>query len=138
VRAAEVRAADGIVLTATAPPDPIQVVGDRLRLQQVLANLLDNAMKYSPGGGRVHAEVTAVDGTARVEIVDHGRGIPEDARDRIFERFYRVDPELTGGVGGSGLGLYISKEIVERMGGRITVEANEPRGSRFVVLLPRA
>ena len=138
VRAAQARAADGIVLTATAPADPIQVVGDRLRLQQVLANLLDNAIKYSPGGGQVRADVVAVDGYVQVSIADHGIGIPEEAREKVFERFYRVDPELTGGVGGSGLGLYISRQIVEAMGGRIAIEANEPQGSRFVVSVPRA
>jgi len=79
-----------------------------------------------------------VDGFARVVISDQGIGIPAEAREKVFERFYRVDPELTGGVGGSGLGLYISRQIVEAMGGNIAVEANEPQGSRFVVSVPRA
>jgi two-component system sensor histidine kinase SenX3 len=101
----------------------------------VLANLLDNAIKYSPGGADVEARVWHADGAVSIAVTDRGVGIPEESRGRIFERFYRVDPQLTGGVGGSGLGLYISRQLVEGMGGQLAFEPNEPSGSRFVVSL---
>jgi signal transduction histidine kinase len=130
------RAGDGRAVRLRAPDGSLAVTADRGRLNQVLANLLDNAIKYSPDGGDVELALERVDGSVRVVVADEGRGIPEDARDQVFERFYRVDPELTGGVGGSGLGLYICREIVHAMGGSIAIEPNEPRGTRFVVTLP--
>jgi signal transduction histidine kinase len=129
---------NGGTIRLHAPPSPVAVRGDRSRLDQVLANLLDNAVKYSPKGADVDVDVAEANGTGRVVVADHGLGIPEASREQIFHRFYRVDPELTGGVGGSGLGLHICRELVDRMGGTISVEANEPRGSRFVVALPSA
>jgi signal transduction histidine kinase len=79
----------------------------------------------------------AGDDRVRVSVVDDGLGVPPAERERIFEKFYRLDPNLTRGVGGTGLGLYISRELVERMGGRIWVESSE-RGSTFVFELPVA
>jgi signal transduction histidine kinase len=136
VDAARTRAGDGHAVRLRAPDEPLAVTADRGRLQQVLANLLDNAIKYSPDGGDVELALERVDGSVRVVVADHGVGIPADAREQVFDRFYRVDPELTGGVGGSGLGLYICRELVHAMGGSIAVEPNEPRGTRFVVTLP--
>jgi signal transduction histidine kinase len=137
VRAAAAAAPAGTHLVATLPDEPVEILTDRTRLQQVLTNLLDNAVKYSPGGGRVEARLESEADRVTIEVRDEGVGIPEEAREDVFRRFYRVDPALTGGVGGTGLGLYISRQIVEAMGGRIHVEGNEPRGSRFVVSLPR-
>jgi two-component system sensor histidine kinase VicK len=103
----------------------------------VVANLVDNAIKYSPDGGTVTVEVGAADdGRLRVSVHDEGLGIPNREHERIFEKFYRLDPNLTRGVGGTGLGLYISRELVERMGGRIWVESTEGRGSTFAFDLP--
>jgi signal transduction histidine kinase len=136
VDAAQLRTGDSRAVRLQAPGEPLAVTADRVRLQQVLANLLDNAIKYSHDGGEVELALARVDGSVRVVVADDGRGIPEDARDHVFDRFYRVDPELTGGVGGSGLGLYICRELVQAMGGTIAVEPNEPRGTRFVVTLP--
>jgi signal transduction histidine kinase len=138
VRAAQARPAGGIEVSAALPDQRVDVIGDRSRLEQVVANLLDNAVKYSPGGGAVEASVEPLDGRVDVVIADTGSGVPEDERELIFQRFYRLDPELSGGVGGTGLGLYISRQMIEAMGGTIRVEANEPRGSRFVVSLPAA
>jgi signal transduction histidine kinase len=132
VRVAQTRAP----VTATVPDEHFEVVGDRVRLQQVLTNLLDNAIKYSPDGGPVDVRLEQTDGVVSITVADHGIGIPEEAREDVFRRFYRMDPNLTGGVGGSGLGLYICRQLVEGMGGRIRVEANEPQGTRFVVTLP--
>ncbi|HUI36273.1 MAG TPA: ATP-binding protein [Gaiellaceae bacterium] len=109
---------------------------DENKLRQVLVNLVDNAVKYSPGGGRVELRVRNGDGSCVIDVVDEGLGIPPGERERIFEKFYRLDPEQTHGVGGSGLGLYIVRELVERMDGRLSVESELGKGSRFTLELP--
>ena len=115
-----------------------RVAGDGDKIRQVLANLVDNAIKYSPGGGEVRVEVTGGDGRVRFSVHDRGLGIPPGAEERIFDKFYRLDPNLTRGVGGTGLGLYISRELVRRMDGRIWVESADGRGSIFTFELPAA
>ena len=121
------------------------VLGDEDRLMQVLSNLLDNAVKYTPGNGTITVAAHPVaDDLERPTIVtalelsvtDTGLGIPEQDRPRVFERFYRVDKARSREMGGTGLGLAIVKHIVEGLGGRVWVEANAPTGSRFVVRLP--
>jgi signal transduction histidine kinase len=109
---------------------------DPEQLRRVLANLVDNAVKYSPDGGRVEVATTRVDGSACFTVRDEGIGIPEEARERIFEKFTRLDPQMTRGIGGTGLGLYICKELVGQMGGRIWVTSNEGRGSVFMFEIP--
>jgi len=122
----------------TAVPErSVPVRADRGRLQQVLANLLDNAIKYSPDGSGVDISVEEDGDQVRIVVADAGVGVAAAEREQIFHRFYRSDPELTGGVGGSGLGLYICRELTEAMGGRIWVEPNAPTGSRFIVALSR-
>ena len=110
--------------------------GDRDRIQQVLVNLLDNAVKY--GGGNVSVRVDARNGYVRVSVSDEGPGIPPGEQQRIFEKFYRSDAQQTLGPGGTGLGLYISRELVRRMEGRLDVSSAPGRGATFVVELPRA
>jgi len=114
----------------------VSVRCDENKLRQVLVNLVDNAVKYSPQGGRVELRVRSSNGSCLIEVADEGLGIPSDERDRIFEKFYRLDPQQTQGVGGSGLGLYICRELVERMDGRLSVESEPGKGSRFTVELP--
>jgi two-component system phosphate regulon sensor histidine kinase PhoR len=109
---------------------------DENKLRQVLVNLVDNAVKYSPSGGRVELRVRSANGSCLIEVADEGLGIPPEERERIFEKFYRLDPQQTQGVGGSGLGLYISRELVERMDGRLRVASEPGKGSRFTVELP--
>ena len=109
---------------------------DEHKLRQVLVNLVDNAVKYSPEGGRVELRVRSANGSCLIEVADEGLGIPLEERDRIFEKFYRLDPQQTQGVGGSGLGLYICRELVERMEGHLRVESEPGKGSRFTVELP--
>jgi signal transduction histidine kinase len=104
----------------------------------VLDNLLDNAIKYSPAGGDVHLGVGAAGGAVRFSVADAGLGIPLAEQDRIFEKFYRLDPDMTGGIGGTGLGLFIARELVRRVGGRIWVEPNGGQGSVFYVEIPAA
>jgi PAS domain S-box-containing protein len=114
------------------------VAADEAQLRQVLDNLLDNAIKYSPAGGDVHLGVEVADGTVRFSVADAGLGIPPAERDRIFEKFYRLDPDMTGGIGGTGLGLFIARELVRRVDGRIWVEPNGAQGSVFYVEIPVA
>ena len=119
-------------------PEPVEVDADGERLRQVVANLLDNAIKYSPGGGRVEVRVGMRGGSGTIEVADQGLGIPAHEQQRIFEKFYRLDPSMTRGIGGSGLGLYISRELVRQMGGEILVKSQLGDGSTFTVLLPLA
>jgi signal transduction histidine kinase len=139
VEAARTHLPDGISVevdpvAADVPP----VAADESQLRQVLDNLLDNAIKYSPSGGDVRLAVEAVDGAVRFSIADQGLGIPPAEQERIFEKFYRLDPDMTGGVGGTGLGLYIARELVRRVDGRIWVEPNVGGGSVFRVEIPSA
>jgi PAS domain S-box-containing protein len=114
------------------------VAGDRDKVRQVLVNLVENAIKYSPDGGRIEVGVESHDADVRFWVRDEGLGIPEGEEERIFEKFYRLDPQMSRGVGGTGLGLYICNELVTRMGGRIWVEANGEKGSTFLFELRAA
>ena len=117
-------------------PESMVVYGDEDKLRQVLLNLVDNAVKYSPGGGRIEVSVEPRGPGLRMEVRDEGIGIPQEELKRIFGKFYRVDPQLFRGVGGTGLGLYICRELVRRMDGRLSVTSAEGKGSTFVVDLP--
>jgi len=128
----------GVTLRRTILPDVPAVVADRDHLRRVLMNLVENAVKYSPLGGVVEVDVQTAGGFVRFVVSDDGLGIPLDERERIFEKFVRLDPEMRTGIGGSGLGLYICKRLVEEMHGRIWIEDNGSRGSRFLVDLPAA
>jgi two-component system phosphate regulon sensor histidine kinase PhoR len=114
------------------------VAADPEKANQVLVNLVENAIKYSPNGGRIQVALSRVDGYIRFAVSDEGLGIPEEDRERIFDKFQRLDPELARGVGGTGLGLFISRELVAQMDGRLVVESREGHGSTFVVDLPVA
>jgi len=109
-----------------------RIVCDENKLRQVLSNLVDNAIKYSPEGGEVEIRLEAQNGECLIEVADEGLGIPSSELERIFEKFYRLDPQQTRGVGGSGLGLYICRELVERMNGRLELhsEPGRARASR--------
>lgn len=115
------------------------VIGLRYRIEQVLINLVDNAIKFNRPDGEVRIEcVCSPDGRVRISVADTGIGIPNEDLKRIFERFYRVDKARSRPAGGTGLGLPIVKEVVDRMNGTISVESQLGRGSRFTILLPAA
>jgi PAS domain S-box-containing protein len=118
-------------------PSEACATGDRDRIEQILINLLDNAAKYSPHGGEIKVSVSESDEHVQVAVADEGVGIAPTEQQAIFEKFYRVDPHLTQTPGGTGLGLYICRELARRMGGAITVESEPGHGSTFVLELPR-
>ena len=129
--------ADGHQLSVHAA-SPVRVLADANRIEQVLTSLLANAVAYSPGGGQVNVRVQAVEDHAVVVVEDQGIGIPPDRIKLVFERFYRahVDPPYC--FGGIGLGLYLSRSIVARHGGKMWVESREDEGSKFYFSLPLA
>jgi len=136
--AARLRVGDDTTIDVSLPAVLPKVVGDPARTRQVLTNLMDNAIKYSPHGGRMQLGVEAGDGYARFTVRDEGLGIPLGEQKRIFEKFYRLDPDHRRGIGGSGLGLYISRELVRTMNGRIWVESDAGKGATFTFELPLA
>ena len=138
VESARTHLPESVVLELDIPEGVASVVADPGQLHQVLVNLVDNAIKYSPGGGPVTLTVANGDGAIRFAVADTGLGIPASEHRRIFEKFYRLDPDMTRGIGGTGLGLYICRELVRRMDGKIWVESALGKGSTFFVELPAA
>ncbi len=116
----------------------VRVFGDRNLLVTAVRNLLDNAVAYSPEATRVGVGVRVVDDIVEIAVVDSGVGIPADEQDRIFERFYRVDPARSRDTGGTGLGLSIVKHVAADHGGEVTVWSQPGRGSTFTLRLPKA
>jgi PAS domain S-box-containing protein len=138
VEAAEMHIPENVSVVLGVESDVPPVHADPNQLRQVIANLLDNAVKYSPDGGEVSVGVSSNGGSVRLSVADRGLGIPAGEQRRIFEKFYRLDPNMTRGIGGTGLGLYISSELVRRFDGRIWVDSREGEGSTFHVELPVA
>ena len=127
--------AAGIKLQLDAEQELV-VAGDHSRLAQVLDNLISNAIKFTPVGGRVDVRVFRADGAAVIEVSDTGVGIPEEDRPHLFERFYRADSATAAAVQGTGLGLAIVGAITESHGGTVAVQSGEREGATFVVRLP--
>jgi signal transduction histidine kinase len=117
-------------------PAEAPICADPLRIEQVLTNLLDNAVKFSPEGGPIEVNVDVEPGTARLSVRDHGIGIPPEHRGQIFERFYQAEAAAIKHAAGMGLGLHISRQIVELHHGRIGAEFPPDGGTRFVITLP--
>jgi two-component system phosphate regulon sensor histidine kinase PhoR len=136
VEASRAHLPPGISLRIRMPDSVPPVDADREKVRQVLVNLIENAVKYSPGGGRIEVGLNPRDAVIRFFVKDKGLGIPLEEQERIFDKFYRLDPDMARGVGGTGLGLYICSELVTRMGGRIWVESQEGEGSIFSFELP--
>jgi PAS domain S-box-containing protein len=138
VEAARMHMQPGGAIDVEIPEASVIVEADREKARQVLVNLVENAIKYSPDGGRIVAGVDPGETSVRFFVSDQGMGIPEQELDRIFDKFYRLDPEMTRGIGGTGLGLYICSELVRRMGGRIWARSKKGEGSEFSFELPLA
>jgi two-component system OmpR family sensor kinase len=128
----------GVALTYDAPKSPVSIEGDQKRLKQLLVNLMDNAIKYTAAGGSARLSLSVKDSSAVIEVTDTGRGIPASALPHVFERFYRQTDPRDSRVTGFGLGLAISKWIVDAHGGWIEADSREGHGSRFTVRLPLA
>lgn len=132
---APIAAPRSVRLVTAAPPEGRQVYGDRERLKQVLTNLVENAIKYNRPEGTVRLEAGEAEAGLRFAVRDDGVGIAPEHRERIFERFYRVDKERSRETGGTGLGLAIVKHIVEAHGSRVVVESEPGNGSTFSFVL---
>jgi two-component system phosphate regulon sensor histidine kinase PhoR len=135
---ARTRAPASVPIMVDIPESLPSVAADRDKARQVLVNLVENAVKYSPDGGEVELGARAGPAMVHFFVRDQGLGIPSEEQTRIFDKFYRLDPDMTRGVGGTGLGLYICRELVERMGGQISVTSETGVGSTFTFDLPRA
>jgi len=127
---------DKHLLVTDFPPDFPLVEADERRIEQVLANLLANAIKYSPQGGRVQISGRVLPDQVIITVSDEGIGIPREEQARIFDRFYRVDDRLSRRTPGTGLGLYLAKAVIEAHGGRIWVESEPGQGAAFSFSLP--
>jgi heavy metal sensor kinase len=130
--------AEGRDVTVTLNLEPVEVVGDAVRLAQVVTNLLSNALQYDRPAGEVRVRLGAEAGEAVLSVADTGCGIPEEDWPHIFERFYRVDKARSRASGGNGLGLAICKSVIEAHGGTISFTSKADLGSTFQVRLPRA
>ncbi|HEX6700075.1 MAG TPA: HAMP domain-containing sensor histidine kinase [Gaiellaceae bacterium] len=138
VASAEAAAPGHVELSMVLDGDAPSAVGDEEHVRRVLANLIENAIKYSPDGGTITVALEAEEEFVRFVVRDEGIGVADNDRDRIFDKFTRLDPEMMRGVSGTGLGLYICRELVEGMGGRIWAEPNPGKGTTFVFELPVA
>ncbi|PRY64083.1 two-component system sensor histidine kinase SenX3 [Glaciihabitans tibetensis] len=122
----------------TRKPSGAKVLGDEPLLVVALHNLIANAIQYSPDNSRIGIGVSNINHTIEIAVTDQGIGIPEDERDRVFERFFRIDPARSRNTGGSGLGLSIVKHVVQNHGGDIRVWSQPGKGSTFTIRLPEA
>jgi PAS domain S-box-containing protein len=136
IDAARMHLPENVELRLLAPDELPPVAADSGQLRQVLSNLIDNAIKYSPDGGPVSLAIAPNGRHVRFSITDCGLGIPPAEQRRIFEKFFRLDPDMSRGIGGTGLGLYICRELIRRVDGRIWVESDGATGSTFHVEVP--
>jgi signal transduction histidine kinase len=125
-----------VTMTLDVEPDDLVLDADAERLHQVVANLVENALRHSPPGGKVSVSARALRDAVQFEVSDDGPGIPESDTAKVFERFYRADTSRASHNGGSGLGLAIAQWIVDLHGGDIHPERREPHGCRMVVVIP--
>jgi two-component system phosphate regulon sensor histidine kinase PhoR len=126
----------GVEIAVTVPSEPVVVLGDRDELVRALENLVENALKYGASGKRVEVTLVRADAEAQLTVRDHGPGIPPEHLPRLTERFYRVDVTDSRAQGGTGLGLALVKHILNRHGGRLTIESKPGEGASFRMRLP--
>ena len=132
------RARHGVELAQDVPEDLPAIFADAERVHQVLFNLLDNAVRFTPSGGRVRVTASRSNGSVDVAVADTGPGIAPEHLPRLFDRFYRVDTARSREEGGTGIGLAIARSVVEAHGGRIWAESEPGKGSTFTFELPVA
>jgi two-component system phosphate regulon sensor histidine kinase PhoR len=125
-----------VEVTANEPADPILVLGDRDELIRALENLVENALKYGASGKRVDVTLSRSGGEAHISVRDYGPGIAPEHLPRLTERFYRVDVTDSRAQGGTGLGLALVKHVLNRHGGRVTIESARSEGATFTLHLP--
>ena len=125
-------------VTLSLPAEPVTSMADRAKAERIVANLLSNAAKFSPASTPIECALTADDAWVVISVRDHGPGVPPDARDRIFDRFYQVDSSLRRAQGGFGIGLSLARRFAEGHGGSVSVTDAPGGGSVFTVRLPRA
>jgi signal transduction histidine kinase len=128
--------AKALVMETSLPDHDVQIVADKQKLRVVLDNLISNAVKFTPQGGRVRLSLRTSEQEVEIEVADTGIGIPTEELERVFDRFYQVEDHMTRRHGGMGLGLSVVKGLVELHGGRVWGESDPERGSRFIVVLP--
>ena len=132
-------ATEGHRFVVELPAEPLEAEADREKLRQIVTDLVENAVQYSPGGGTITVSARRLEDSVEVSVEDEGIGIPESERARIFVKFYRAEsPGRDLASGGTGLGLFIAKELLAAMRGRIWVRPREGPGSSFVFTLPLA
>ena len=118
--------------------DPMPMFGDKERIEQVVTNIIGNAIKYTPDGGRISVKVAKKEGDMyAISVTDTGVGIPGEDLEHIFERFYRVDKSRSTDAGGTGLGLSIAKDIIDAHGGDISINSEYGKGTTVVITLPK-
>jgi len=128
----------GIVLEGVIPDKKIEIWGDPEKLNQVISNLVDNAIKYNKLSGKVQVSLEEADDSILISVKDTGMGIPKGDLEKVFDRFYRVEGNDTTGISGTGLGLSIVKDIIDMHKGSISVESEINNGSKFTVALPKS
>jgi two-component system phosphate regulon sensor histidine kinase PhoR len=126
----------GLSLTMNPPGRAVLASAEAEGVRTIISNLVENALNYTPAGGRVEIDWGIVDDQVRIAVSDTGVGIPKEHQGRVFERFYRVDRARSRALGGTGLGLSIVKHLVQAFGGRVELESEQGKGSRFTVWLP--
>jgi two-component system phosphate regulon sensor histidine kinase PhoR len=132
----EMYSAKRINLETVKPAEPVSVEADPIRLEQVFLHLLDNAFKFTPDGGCVVTRIEPGEAEVRIEIADTGVGIPPEATNRVFHKFYQVDSSLTRVAGGAGLGLYMARKLVKMHHGRLWLRSNAGKGTSVFLALP--
>ena len=124
-----------VALSSGLPDRPVTIEGDSEAMRELVDNLVSNAIKYTPSGGKVNVRLAVENGSAVLEVADTGIGIPPEEQSRVFERFYRVDKARSRQMGGTGLGLSIVKHVALAHGGSVSLKSASGRGSAFRVQL---
>jgi signal transduction histidine kinase len=128
----------GTALEVSWPDGPLTVRGDVMWIRQVVGNVVNNALKFTPKGGHVAVRLSRSEGAVLLVVDDDGVGVPADKADRVFEKLVKLRPRGTAGERGTGIGLYVTKQLVDRLGGAIRLQPRAPAGTRFEVQIPWA